>query len=289
MTISRRGLIATAAGAAVVPGLPTHAATPQILRIGMTSADLPTTHGIPNNGGEGFRFLGYPAFDSVVNWDFTHTDKLADITPGLFTSWRIDESNPLRWICGVREGVKFHDGSACDADAILFNFGRIFDEKSPQYDAPAAPIVRATVSMIASFEKTDDKTIVLTTKYPFSFLPYLLTRVLIVSPARWAESGKNWANFAKNPSGTGPFKITKVVLGQYAEMSRNEDYWDKTRIPKLDKMIVYPMPEATTRVAALRSGQVDWIEVPPPDGIPSLKAAGLQISLGPIRTPIPMR
>ena len=64
-------------------------------------------------------------------------------------------------------------------------------------------------------------------------------------------------------------------------MSRNESYWDKARIPKLDKMIVYPMPEATTRVAALRSGQVDWIEVPPPDSIPSLKSAGLQISLWP--------
>ncbi|HET6605124.1 MAG TPA: ABC transporter substrate-binding protein [Rhodopila sp.] len=281
MTISRRGLLATAAGAAVVPGLPANAASPQVLRIGMTAADLPTTHGIPNNGGEGFRFLGYPAYDSVVNWDFTHTDKLADITPGLFTSWRIDEGNPLRWTFAVREGVKFHDGSNCDADAIIFNFGRIFDEKAPQYDAPAAPIVRATVSMIAGYEKADDKTIVMTTKYPFSFLPYLLTRILIVSPRRWEESGKNWANFAKNPAGTGPFKITKVVLGQYAEMSRNEDYWDKMRIPKLDKMVVYPMPEATTRVAALRSGQVDWIEVPPADGIPSLKAAGLQISTWP--------
>ena len=77
----------------------------------MTAADLPTTHGIPNNGGEGFRFLGYPAYDSVINWDFAHTDKLADITPGLFTAWKIDEGNPLRWICDVRQGVKFHDGS----------------------------------------------------------------------------------------------------------------------------------------------------------------------------------
>src|SRR5262249_32481977 len=53
----------------------------------------------------------------------------------------------------------------------------------------------------------------------------------------------------------------------------------KTRVPKLAKMIVQPMPEATTRLAALRAGQVDWIEVPPPDAIPSLKAAGFQISL----------
>jgi ABC-type transport system substrate-binding protein len=72
-----------------------------------------------------------------------------------------------------------------------------------------------------------------------------------------------------------------VVPGQYVEMSRNEEYWDKARIPKLDKMIVYPMSEATTRLAALRSGQVDWIEVPPPDAIPSLKAAGFQMSLWP--------
>ena len=64
-------------------------------------------------------------------------------------------------------------------------------------------------------------------------------------------------------------------------MSRNEGYWNKSRIPELDSLVVYPMPEATTRLAALRSGQVDWIEVPPPDAIPSLKAAGFQISLWP--------
>jgi hypothetical protein len=74
--LSRRGLI-TAATAAAFPVVPGHAASAQVLRIGMTAADLPTTHGIPNNGGEGFRFLGYPAYDSVVNWDFTHTDPIS--------------------------------------------------------------------------------------------------------------------------------------------------------------------------------------------------------------------
>ncbi|MGA8194360.1 MAG: ABC transporter substrate-binding protein, partial [Acetobacteraceae bacterium] len=181
---TRRGFI-KAAGAAALPGLPATAAVPQILRIGMTAADLPTTHGIPNNGGEGFRFLGYPAYDSIVNWDFTHTDQLAAIAPGLFTAWHADETNPLRWVCDVRQGVKFHDGSEFDADAVIWNLRRIYDDKSPQYDAPAAPIVRATVSMVDAFEKADDKTVVITTKYPFSFLPYLLTRVLIASPTQW--------------------------------------------------------------------------------------------------------
>ena len=93
--------------------------------------------------------------------------------------------------------------------------------------------------------------------------------------------GKSWAEFAKNPSGTGPFKITKVVLGQYAEMSAQRGLLGQGAHSETRQDGGYPMPEATTRVAALRSGQVDWIEVPPPDAIPSLKAAGLQISLWP--------
>ena len=56
---TRRGFITAAAGAAALPGRPA-TPRPQILRIAMTAADLPTTHGIPNNGCEGFRFLGYP-------------------------------------------------------------------------------------------------------------------------------------------------------------------------------------------------------------------------------------
>jgi hypothetical protein len=63
-------------------------------------------------------------------------------------------------------------------------------------------------------------------------------------------------------------------------LSRNDDYWDKTKIPRLNKMVLFPMPEATTRLAALRSGQVDWIEVPPPDAVPSLKSSGFEIVTG---------
>ena len=280
--LSRRSFMTVAAGAAAAPALPAFAAAPQVLRIAMTAADIPTPTGIPNNGFEGYRFLGYTAYDALVNWDLLHhPDKPADIAPGLFTDWHNDPKQVERLVCTVRKGVTFHDGSAFDADAVIWNLRRIYDDKSPQYDAPAAPIVRAAVYMVDKFEKADADTVVITTKYPFTFLPNLLTRVLMASPAQWEKVGKSWAAFAKAPSGTGPFKITKVVQGQYVEMARNPDYWDKTRIPKLDTLQLYPMPEATTRVAALRSGQVDWIEVPAPDAIPSLKSAGFKISLWP--------
>jgi ABC-type transport system substrate-binding protein len=280
--LSRRGFLATAAGVAALPAVPAQAAGGGVLRVAMTAADLPSSHGIPNNGFEGYRFLGYNPYDALVNWDLRHNpEQPANITPGLFSAWEPDKTNPLRWVFTVRQGVKFHDGSDFNADAVIWNLRRVYDDKSPQYDAPAAPIVKAAVSMVDSYEKADDKTIVITTKYPFSFLPWLLTRVLMVSPSQWEAVGKNWAEFQKKPAGTGPFKITRVVPGQYIEMTRNDDYWDKERVPKLEKLVVYPMAEATTRIAALRSGQVDWIEVPAPDSIPSLKQAGFTVTLWP--------
>ncbi|WP_428486496.1 ABC transporter substrate-binding protein [Rhodopila sp.] len=278
--LDRRSFLAASA-AATVGARDAAAAPAQVLRIAMTASDLPTVTGIPNNGGEGFRFLGYPVYDGVVNWDYSHPDKTADAIPGLFESWTIDPGNPNRWIFTLRQGVTFHDGSPLTMDDIVWNLRRVWDDKSPQYDAPAAPIVRATVTVLDRWEKIDDSKIAIYTAVPFSFFHYLLTVFLIASPRQWEKMGRSWTGFAKQPSGTGPFRITRVVLGQYAEMTRNETYWNKSRIPKLERMIVYPMPEPTTRLAALRSGQVDWIEVPPPDAIPSLRDAGFQISLWP--------
>src|SRR6266853_5378924 len=119
----------------------------QTLRIAMTAADIPTTSGIPNNGGEGYRFLGFPAFDGLIDWDFTHTDQIAGLTPGLAASWKIDDSDHTRWVFSLREGVKFHDGSEVTADAVIWNLDRLYNEKSLQFDAPASAIVRSFVNM----------------------------------------------------------------------------------------------------------------------------------------------
>ena len=112
---------------------------------------------------------------------------------------------------------------------------------------------------------------------PFSPFPYQLARIFIVSPRQFEKVGSDWEAFTQQPSGTGPFKVTKVTPHVSIELERNADYWNKDRIPKIDKMVLMPMPDANTRVAALRSGQVDWIEYPAPDSIPSLKAAGFQV------------
>ena len=100
---------------------------------------------------------------------------------------------------------------------------------------------------------------------------------LVSSPAQYDKVGKDWDKFASMPSGTGPFKLDKLVPRERVELVKNPDYWDKTRIPKSDRMILIPMPEALTRSNALLAGQVDVIETPAPDVLPRLKQAGMRI------------
>jgi ABC-type transport system substrate-binding protein len=71
--------------------------------------------------------------------------------------------------------------------------------------------------------------------------------------------------------------LDKLVPREKVEMVRNPNYWDPKRVPKSDRLIVLSMPDPNTRVAALLSGQVDWVEAPPPDTIPRLKSAGVKI------------
>src|ERR1700761_5822348 len=94
------------------------------LRIGMTASDIPTTTGLPNNGFEGMRFLGYPIFEGLVLWDLTRTDRLADLRPGLAEKWEQDPNDSKTWIFHLRRGVKFHDGTDFNADAVIWNLDR---------------------------------------------------------------------------------------------------------------------------------------------------------------------
>ncbi|MBW6399849.1 ABC transporter substrate-binding protein [Roseomonas sp. HJA6] len=248
------------------------------LRIAMTAADVPTTSGMPNNGYEGMRFLGYPIFEPLVQWNLTRADVPADIRDGLAESWTQDAANPKLWRFRLRQGVKFHDGTAFNADAVIWNFDRFFRNDSPQFDATGSAITRGRIPVLAAYRKIDEYTVEIETTRPVSYWPYLMTLVLMTSPNSFEQGGRDWARTAAlPPAGTGPFRLTRFVPRQSAELGRNAEYWDEARRAKLERIVLLPMPEATTRLAALRSGQVDWIEVPPPDAIPSLRQAGFQV------------
>ncbi len=252
----------------------------QTLRVAMTTSDLPLTGGIPDNGSEGGRFAGYPIYDALVNWDFTKVDAAADLTPGLATEWKVDPNDKTIWIFTIRQGVKFHDGSTMTVDDLVWNFDRHLNENASNFDKAQARSYRNYTGQVVKYWKIDETHLALQTAEPFSPLPYQISRVFIVSPAQYKKVG-NWLDFQSAPSGTGPFKVEKINPRVSIDLARNEDYWDKGRVPKVKKMILLPIPDANTRVAALRSGQVDWIEYPSPDSNPSLKAAGFNVVVKP--------
>ncbi len=250
-----------------------------VLRIGMTAADIPYTGGIPDQGFEGYRFIGFPLYDALINWDLSQGERLPSLVPGLAESWEVSPVDHAKWIFHLRRGVQFHDGTDFNADAVLWNWDKLRTKDAPQYDARQAGLITPRISTIQSWRKLDEYTVEFTTMRPSSFVPFQLMYVLYTSPTQWEKAGRDWRVFANHPAGTGPFKLSRLVPRERAELEPNHAYWDKQRVPKAERVVLLPMPEATTRLAALRTGQVDWIEVPPPDAIPGLRQAGVQIFL----------
>jgi peptide/nickel transport system substrate-binding protein len=272
----KRGFMAAAFGMVVACGAASASAS-GVLTVGMTAGDLPVTTGNPDQGFEGYRFVGYNLYDSLVLWDLSQGDKASDLKPGLATEWHVDEGDPKRWIFTLRQGVKWHDGCPFTADDVVWNLGYSSDDKAPQFNPAQFAQARPYLGTYAGVEKVDDHTVAFTTKVPDSLFPYEISYVLLISPCRAKEVNNNWGEYALKPSGTGPYKFDKMVPHQRMEFVPNTDYWDKARVPRQDRLVLVPMPEASTRTAALLSGQVDWIEAPSPDAIDRLKSAGMQI------------
>ena len=248
-----------------------------VLTVAMTAGDIPATTGNPDQGFEGFRFVGYNLYDGLALWDLSRGDKPSDIKPGLATEWQVDPNNHRRWIFNLRQGVKWHDGCPFTADDVLWNFARITDQKAPQFYTQQMALSRAYTTNFASVEKIDDNTVAITTKVVESLFPYQMSYLLMVSRCRAEALHYDWNAYAEHPSGTGPFRADRMVAHERFELLPNKDYWDPKRIAKYDRLVLLPMPEAATRTAALLTGQVNFVEAPSPDAIPRLKSAGMQI------------
>jgi len=247
------------------------------LRVAMTAGDIPVTTGNPDQGFEGYRFVGYNLYDALLLWDLSKSDKPSEIKPGLATSYEIDPGDHKRWIVHLRHDVKFHDGCPFNADAVMFNFQMRTDQSAPYFNTQQFTYTRAFLTNVKSVTKIDDYTIAFENNFTESLFPYTLSYVLMISPCRAKEVNYDWQQYALHPAGTGPYKFDQFIPHERLELVPNAEYWDKDRIPKQDRLVLIPMPEASTRTAALLTGQVDWIEAPSPDAIPRLKSSAMQI------------
>src|SRR5437762_5664640 len=271
-------------------GLPQLAGAETVLRIGMTAADIPRTLGQPDQGFEGNRFTGLTMYDALTMWDLSSADKASVMIHGLATEWKVDDADKMKWTFKLRPGVTFHDGSRFNADAVVWNVDKVLKQDAQQFDASQVGVTASRMPTLASARKIDDMTVELITKEPDSFLPINLTNLFMASPSKWqtfydkaegadakAKSQAAWAAFARDASGTGPWKMSKFTLRERLELVKNEGYWDRARVPKVDRLLLLPMPEANARTAALLSGQVDWIEAPAPDALAQIKQRGFNV------------
>lgn len=283
MPLSRRALLG-ATGLAAAPTLPADwaispasAQAERVVRYGISMTDIPQTTGQPDRGAGAYQFTGYTLYDPLVAWEMDVADRPGKLVPGLATSWESDPADRRKWVFRLRQGVKFHDGSDFDADAVIWNFEKVLNNQAPHFDQRQAAQVRPRLPSVASYRKVDAMTVEVTTRAVDSFFPYQMLWFLISSPAQYEKLGRSWERFAAEPSGTGPFRLGRLVPRERAELVRNTAYWNPARAPKADRIVLVVAPEATTRTNALLSGQVDIIETPAPDLLPRLQQGGARV------------
>ena len=176
----------------------------------MTAADIPTTTGMPNNGFEGMRFLGYPIFEGLILWDLTRSDVLgrAPAGPGREVGagqGRPDQVDlppaPGRQVprrLGLQRGRGRLEPRAVLQPAV-----------QAVRDRRAAAITRARNPWLKAWRKIDDYTVEITHQPPGELLPLRHHLHADREPDRSSRRRRSWAEYAKAPAGTGPFKITE--------------------------------------------------------------------------------
>jgi peptide/nickel transport system substrate-binding protein len=246
------------------------------LIVAMTATNLPIPDSQVTEGGEGSRFVGVQIYQGLTRYDLSTNDHLPTPGPGLAKSWDTPGAGSNVWTFHLRPGVTFHDGANWDADAAVFAFDRVLNPNFQYYSKPMAASAAQWVRYFKAYQKVDDMTLQIETKEPYSLLPWAMTSFNFPSPA----SVKQWGdNYFQHPAGTGPFRMTKFETGQSMELVPFDKYW--LGKAKLDKLILRPIPQDSTRLAELKTGGVNWAEVPPHDSVQDLSGSGYQVITGP--------
>jgi peptide/nickel transport system substrate-binding protein len=211
--------------------------------------------------------LSHLVFDPLVRFR-----KDLTLEPRLAKSWELIDERTTRF--HLREDVRFHSGRLMTAEDVAWTFGRL--KQSPDFKALFEPFEAAKV--------VDAQTIDLVTKGPYPLVLNLATYIFPMdrefytgTDARGAPKDavvKHGSSFASaNLSGTGPFIVTGREQGIRLELKRFDGYWDKGSPGNVGEIVLTPIKEPATRVAALLAGDVDFIGPVPPADLKRIQSA----------------
>lgn len=206
-----------------------------------------------------------------------------ELIPTLAVSWRVLPSDPAVWEFKLRPNVKFHNGNPFTADDVVFSLDRA---RQPTSD------MKGLLTSVDSVSKADDLTVHIKTKGSNPLLVNNLTNLFIMD-REWSEANnaqkvqdfKNKEeNFAvRNANGTGAFQLVSREPDVRTVLKRNDAYWGRGEYPVEVTEIVYtPVKVDATRVAALLSGDVDFVQDVPVQDIERLRnAQKMRVTIGP--------
>ncbi len=206
-------------------------------------------------------------FDKLVEFD-----KDLKIVPMLAEKWDIS-ADGLTYTFTLRKGVKFHDGTEFNADAVKYNFDRMMD---PKFVSPR----KTEINSVEKVTVVDPNTVKLQLKQPnASLLSVLADRAgMIVSPTAAKAAGLDFLN---NPVGTGPFKFKERVKGDSITLVKNENYW-QAGLPKAAGIVYKTVTDENVKLVNLQAGQLDIIDTVPAKQVPALASdARVKIAKGP--------
>ncbi|MFC0557580.1 ABC transporter substrate-binding protein [Halalkalibacter alkalisediminis] len=202
-----------------------------------------------------------------------------DIGPGLATDWSFSDDG-LTFTFQLREGVKFHDGTDFNAEAVKLNFERWADNEHPFNFANEGYTYSVYGTQFGGFKGDEGHAIKVINVLGDHEIEFVLNHPLgafmqnmgmsyfaITSPAAFEEHG---SRINENPVGTGPFKFVSWQKDDSIILEKNENYW-KEGYPKLDRVIFQVIPDNSARLTALRSGQIDIMDGLNPDDIATVE------------------
>ena len=183
-------------------------------------------------------------YDSLV-W----VDDEGNIAPALATEWTVSDDG-TEYTFTLRQGVTFHNGEPFNADAVVFTW-EVGKDPSNEYFY--------VFELAESVEKIDDYTVKVTTAAPNPlFMRQVATNWMMVPPLYFEEVGGG-DGFEQAPVGTGPFRFVEMQRGDRIVYEANPDYWQEGK-PLVDRLVFRPIPESSTRVAAIQTGEVDLVQ-----------------------------